>query len=110
MLRILAKTVATVWATRPSDSSAIHLHHIDFGSDVMRREFTTRLQQGAYVPAILNDIAGSAEKPALAQELDEKYYKGLLPYGSYVSRTIFIHTLAFNNVNRPEFVGDHQLK
>jgi len=24
-------------------------------------------------------------------------FKGLLPYGTYVARTIFIHTLAFNN-------------
>lgn len=97
MLRILAKTVATVWASRPSDASAIHLHHIDLGSDVIRREFTTRLQQGAFVPAILNDIAGPPEKLALAQELDAKNFKGLLPYGTYVARTIFIHTLAFNN-------------
>lgn len=97
MLRILAKTVATVWANRPADASAIHLHHIDLGSDVVRREFTTRLQQGAFVPAILNDIAGPPEKPALAQELDTKHFKGLLPYGTYVARTIFIHTLAFNN-------------
>jgi hypothetical protein len=73
------------------------LHHIDLGSDVVRREFTTRLQQGAYVPAILNDISGPPEKPALAQELDEKHFKGLLPYGTYVARTIFVHTLAFNN-------------
>jgi hypothetical protein len=97
MLRILAKTVATVWANRPTDASAIHLHHVDLGSDVIRREFTTRLQQGAFVPAIMNDIAGPPEKPALAQELDAKYFKGLLPYGTYVARTIFIHTLAFNN-------------
>ncbi len=97
MLRILAKTVATVWASRPSDASAIHLHHVDLGSDVIRREFTTRLQQGAFVPAILNDIAGPPEKLALAQELDAKNFKGLLPYGTYVARTIFIHTLAFNN-------------
>jgi hypothetical protein len=97
MLRILAKTVATVWANRPPDASAIHLHHIDLGSDVIRREFTTRLQQGAFVPAILNDIAGPPEKPALAQELDAKHFKGLLPYGTYVARTIFVHTLAFNN-------------
>ena len=97
MLRILAKTVSTVWANRPADASAIHLHHIDLGSDVIRREFTTRLQQVAFVPAILNDIAGPPEKPALAQELDAKYFKGLLPYGTYVARTIFIHTLAFNN-------------
>lgn len=97
MLRILAKTVATVWANRPADASAIHLHHIDLGSDVVRREFTTRLQQGAFVPAILNDIAGPPEKLALAQELDAKHFKGLLPYGTYVARTIFLHTLAFNN-------------
>jgi hypothetical protein len=97
MLRILAKTVATVWANRPADASAIHLHHIDLGSDVIRREFTTRLQQAAFVPAILNDIAGPPEKPALAQELDAKHFKGLLPYGTYVARTIFVHTLAFNN-------------
>jgi predicted AAA+ superfamily ATPase len=97
MLRILAKTVGGVWAIRPLDASAIHLHHIDLGSDAVRREFTTRLQQGAFVPAILNDIAGTADKPALAQELDAKQFKGLLPYGSYVARTIFFHTLAFNN-------------
>jgi predicted AAA+ superfamily ATPase len=35
MLRILAKTVGVVWANRPSDASAIHLHHIDLGSDVI---------------------------------------------------------------------------
>ncbi|MBX5070492.1 ATP-binding protein [Rhizobium lentis] len=97
MLRILAKTVATVWANPPTDASAIHLHHIDLGSDVVRREFTTRLQQAAFVPAILNDIAGPPEKPALAQELDARHFKGLLPYGTYVARTIFVHTLAFNN-------------
>lgn len=97
MLRILAKTVATVWANRPADASAIHLHHVDLGSDVVRREFTTRLQQGAFVPAILNDVAGPPEKLALAQELDVKHFKGLLPYGTYVARAIFVHTIAFNN-------------
>ncbi len=97
MLRILAKTVADVWARRPKDASAIHLHHVDLGVEPIRREFTTRLQQGAFIPAINNDIAGTAGKGALAQDLDEKHYKGLLPYGSYVARTAFIHTLAFNN-------------
>jgi predicted AAA+ superfamily ATPase len=97
MLRILAKTVATVWDKRPTDASAIHLHHIDLGVEAIRREFTTRLQQAANTPAIINDIAGSPEKPALAQEIDAKHFKGLLPYGSYVARTVFVHTLAFNN-------------
>lgn len=94
MLRILAKTVADVWQRRPKDATAIHLHHVDLGVELIRREFTTRLQQGAFIPAINNDIAGPT---ALAKDLDDKHYKGLLPYASYVARTAFIHTLAFNN-------------
>ncbi len=97
MLRILARTVGDVWAHRPKDASAIHLHHIDLGVELTRREFTTRLQQGAFIPAINNDIAGSGGKNALAQDLDDKNFKGLLPYASYVARTAFLHTLAFNN-------------
>lgn len=97
MLRILAKTVADVWANRPKDASAIHLHHVDLGVEGIRREFTTRLQQAAYVPAINNDIASTGGKRALAQDIDDRHYRGLPPYASYVARTAFIHTLAFNN-------------
>lgn len=97
MLRILAKTIASIWAQRPSDAYAIHLHHVDLGNEAIKREFTTRLQQQAFIPAINNDIASAEGKPALAQDIDAKHYKGLLPYGSYVARTIFVHTLAFNN-------------
>ena len=58
----------------------------------------TRLGQSAYVPAVTNDIAaGSVEKKALAQEIDAEHHGGLPPYAVYVARTIFIHTLAFND-------------
>lgn len=100
MLRVLAKAVACVWKDRPADAAAIHLHHIDLGQDSVRREFTTRLQQTAYDPAIKNDIAsvgGPGAKLALAAEVDATQYKGQAPYASYVARTIFLHTLAFNN-------------
>lgn len=97
MLRILGRAVASVWAERPADATAIHLHHIDLSKENVRAEFTTRLQQDAYVPAILNDIAGTPQSPSLAEDIDAKSYVGMLPYGSYVARTIFIHTLAFNN-------------
>ena len=57
----------------------------------------TRLGQSAYVPAITNDIAaGTIEKKALAQEIDAGHHGGLPPYTVYVARTIFMHTLAFN--------------
>ncbi|MDQ0566859.1 DUF499 domain-containing protein [Erythrobacter citreus] len=97
MLRILAKTVAKVWADRPDDDGLIHTHHIDLGDEGIRREFTTRLNQLQYDSAILNDIDGKSGRPALAATIDEEKFSGLLPYTSYIARTVFVHTLAFNN-------------
>lgn len=97
MLRILAKTVSCMWQRRVPDPYAIHTHHIDLSQDDVQREFTTRLGQSAFVPAINNDVAGPVGKPALAQQIDADMNAGLLPYASYAARTIFVHTLAFNN-------------
>ena len=97
MLRLLARTVAHLWSERPADATAIHLHHMDPGHEPIRQEIVTRLAQSAYAPAISNDIsAGSAGKTALAEEIDATYHKGMTPYASHVARTIFMHTLAFN--------------
>ena len=97
MLRLLARTIAHLWEEQPADATAIHLHHIDPGYEPIRQEIVTRLGQSAYVPAITNDIAaGSVDKQALAQEIDAGHHGGLPPYAVYVARTIFMHTLAFN--------------
>ena len=96
MLRLLARTVAQLWETRPPDATAIHLHHIDPGYEPIRQEIVTRLQQSRYVPAITNDVAASGGGRSLAQDLDAQHHGGLPPYAAYVARTIFLHTLAFN--------------
>ena len=98
MLRILTRTIAHMWdkKSRPQDATAIHLHHIDVAFAPILQEIVTRLQQSAYVPAIRNDIAGAEPAKALAQEIDDASYKGLPPYGTYVARTIFLNSLAFN--------------
>ena len=58
----------------------------------------TRLGQSAFVPAITNDIAaGRVDQRALAEEIDAEQHQGLPPYAVYVARTIFMHTLAFND-------------
>ena len=57
MLRLLARTVAHLWETRPEDATAIHLHHIDPGHEPIRQEIVTRLGQTSYVPAIASDVA-----------------------------------------------------
>ena len=96
MLRLLTATIAHLWNERPADATAIHLHHIDPGYKPIRQEIVTRLSQSPYVPAIGNDIAGPAGK-ALAEEIDSAHHKGLPPFAAYVARTIFLHTLAFND-------------
>lgn len=96
MLRLLARTVARLWQSRPGDAFAIQTHHIDLGFEPIRLELITRLKQDIYVPAIKAEIATVETTPALAEQLDAGAFRGLPRYGSYVARCAFIHTLAFN--------------
>lgn len=96
MLRLLARTVARLWKDRPTDAYAIHTHHIDLGFEPIRTEIITRLNQPAFDPALRAEIATVDGQPAFAQQLDRSAYAGLPAYGSYVARTVFMHTLAFN--------------
>ena len=97
MLRLLARTIARTWKVKPSDAYAIHLHHIDPAFEPIRQELLTRLNLSQYAPALRRDIAGEGAAVSLAQEVDAENYKGMPPYASYVARTIFLHTLAFND-------------
>ncbi|MDE0038229.1 MAG: DUF499 domain-containing protein [Gammaproteobacteria bacterium] len=97
MLRLLGRTVAHLWDNKPDDATAIHVHHIDPGIEPIRQEIVTRLGQSAYVPAISNDVAGASGNTALAERIDADMHAGLPPYAGYVARTVFVHTLAFND-------------
>lgn len=100
MLRLLARTVARLWQEKPADAFAIHTHHIDLGFEPIRLELVTRLKQDIYVPAIKAEIAGADGSSSLAEQLDASAFKGQPSYGSYVVRTVFMHTLAFNETLR----------
>lgn len=98
MLRILGRTVGRLWDKRPPDSYAVQVHHIDPGFDPIRKEITTRLGQRQLLPALRADVAAAeGEQKSLAEHLDSDHYGGLPPYASMVARTIFFHTLAFND-------------
>lgn len=117
MLRLLARTIHHLWETRPDDATAIHVHHIDPGRESIRQEIVTRLGQSSYVPAIDADVSSgkpsarakpsaSSGKPSpsakpskksLAQQIDAEHHRGLPPYAEYAARTIFLHTLAYND-------------
>ena len=96
MLRLLAKMISWLWAQRPDGTYAIHSHHLDLSYGPLYNEVLTRWQQGDYAPAVKADLAGS-EHAALAQELDAQYYVGLPPFTTYTARTIFLHSLAYND-------------
>lgn len=98
MLRILAPTIRTLWEKRSADAATIHVHHIDLSVQAIRTEFTTRLGQQAFDSAISYDIANADPlQPARAQRIDDKYFKGLSPFGSYAARTIFVNSMAYND-------------
>ncbi len=97
MLRLLVRTVGQLWEDKPSDATAIHLHHMDPGNPAIYQEIVTRLQQPELVPAIRKDVAGEGGTLALSQQIDRQQYAGLAPYATYTARTILMHTLAFNS-------------
>ena len=97
MLRLLARTIHYLWKTQPEDATAIHLHHIDPGHEPIRQEIVTRLDQSRYDPALNADVSsGKADKKSLAQQIDAENHGGLPPFAEYVARTIFLHSLAYN--------------
>ena len=98
MLRLLARTVHRLWEARPGDATAIHPHHIDPGVNAIRDEITTRLNQGAYTPALAADVAAvEGSQPSVAQQIDRDEHPGQPPVTSYLARTIFLHTLAYGD-------------
>ena len=98
MLRLLARTTHDLWKSRPADTFAIHPHHISLKCDSIRAEVLTRLQQGHLAPPLKSDVeAVPGDEPALPERLDQANYPGQAPVTTYVARTIFLNTLAYND-------------
>ena len=70
-LRILAKTVRLLWASRPADTALIHLHHIDLSDSGLREDLSSRLDRPKWEPVIRRDVAsGAGGEPSLAEQID----------------------------------------
>lgn len=98
MLRILGYVVHDLWKRRDNlKPTAIHLHHFDIGNEKMRLEITAKLKQESFASAIDTDIAcDNVNKTSMAQRLDRKHYPNRPPFTTYVTRVIFMNTLAYN--------------
>lgn len=98
MLRMLGYVVHDLWKRRDEiKPNAIHLHHFDIGNEKMRLEITAKLKQEAFASAIDTDIAcDDVNKTSMAQRLDRKHYPGMPQFTTYITRVVFMNTLAFN--------------
>lgn len=98
MLRILGYVVHDLWKSRDTcKPTAIHLHHFDIGNEKLRLEITSKLKQEMFASAIDTDIAcDDVNKTSMAQILDKKYYPSLPRFTTYITRVIFMNTLAHN--------------
>lgn len=98
MLRILGYVVHNLWRQRDRvKPTAIHLHHFDMGNESLRLEITSKLNQEMFASAIDTDIAcDDLNKTSMAQRLDKNHYQNMHPYTTYITRVIFMNTLAFN--------------
>lgn len=109
MLRLLAATVSQLWSeSRDPETFAVHAHHVDPGNEKIKNEFMTRLQMGNYDQARRLDVSAPPGQVSIAQEIDREYYGGLKPYASFVARTAFLHTFAFND--QIKGIGDLELR
>ena len=75
------------------------VHTLAAGKDGARpAEAYAEEHQSAFLPALTHDVAsGRVEPKALAETIDAEHHRGLPPYAAYAARTIFLHTLAFND-------------
>ncbi len=98
MLRMLGYVVHDLWNSRDKlQPTAIHLHHFDIGNEKMRLEITSKLKQETFASAIDTDIAcDDVNKTSMAQMLDRKHYPNMPTFTTYITRVVFMNTLAFN--------------
>ena len=98
MLRMLGHVVHDLWKRRDElKPNAIHLHHFDIGNEKIRLEIISKLKQEMFASAIDTDIAcDDANKASMAQKLDRKHYPDMPPFTTYITRVVFMNTLAHN--------------
>ena len=98
-LRLFAQVVRHLWENRDGWMPMIHTHHIPIGMDgEITNDLTSRLQRSPLRNAIGADIYNPDGRPAYAQLQDGEWIAaGKPPFSTWVSRTIFLHSLTQGN-------------
>ncbi|MEG4852601.1 DUF499 domain-containing protein [Microcoleus sp. B5-D4] len=98
-LRLFAQVVRHLWENRDGWMPMIHTHHIPIGMDgEITNDLTSRLQRSPLRNAIGADIYNADGRAAYAQLQDGEWIAaGKPPFSTWVSRTIFLHSLTQGN-------------
>lgn len=94
-LRLFALVVRYLWQNPPDWVPAIHTHHIPVGLDnKVTDELTSRLKRPLMRLPVQADIYNPDGRKAYAQVQDEEWLAaGKPPFSTWVTRTIFLHSL-----------------
>lgn len=94
-LRLFAQVLRYLWRDTQSWIPMIHTHHIPVGLDSeITDDLTSRLQRPQMRPPIGADIYNADGRRAYAQVQDEEWQAaGKPPFSTWVTRTIFLHSL-----------------
>ncbi|MEB3826419.1 ATP-binding protein [Phormidium sp. CCY1219] len=94
-LRLFAQVLRHLWQKPEVWMPMIHPHHIPIGLDrEITDDLTSRLQRPQMRPPIGADIYNPDGRPAYAQVQDEEWQvAGKPPFSTWVTRTIFLHSL-----------------
>ncbi|MCK6447147.1 MAG: ATP-binding protein [Planctomycetes bacterium] len=95
-LRLLARVVRQLWATKPADAHLICIHHLDLGLDDIANDLTSRLERPAFRSVIEADIVSPKKgNEAHAQSLDRKWTgAGKPPYARRLATSVLLHSLS----------------
>lgn len=94
-LRLLARLVRYLWQSSKEWIPMIHPHHFPIGiEEEISSELTSRLQRPLMRLSVGADIYNPNGREAHAQVQDQEWLAaGKPPFSSWVSRTIFLHSL-----------------
>lgn len=106
-LRLFAQVLRHLWQKPEVWMPMIHTHHIPIGLDrEITDDLTSRLQRSQMRPPINADIYNPDGRPAYAQVQDEEWQvAGKPPFSTWVTRTIFLHSLTqgiSSGIRKPE--------
>lgn len=94
-LRLFARVVRYLWRHQEMHTPMIHAHHLPIGmEEEITSDLTSRLQRPLMRLPIGADIFNPDGREAHAQLQDQEWQSaGKPPFSSWVSRTIFLHSL-----------------